>query len=122
MYLFECAAKLEVKQTTSAIAATFLHKVFRNLSNSEYDRFVFAVSCLYLAGKVNNDSAVNIRDVINVSQNTLRRDGSVLNLGSEYWAIRDSIVQTELYIMRALKFDVNVSATTLPHSVSGNFD
>jgi hypothetical protein len=65
-----------------------------------------------------NDDPVKIRDVINVSQITLKKDTPVLQLGAQYWAVRDSIVQTELIIIRALRFDVNVSPNTLPHSVS----
>ncbi len=51
-YLFECGIKLEIKQTTISIAALFFHKVFKNLNTNDYDKLVFAISCLYLAGKV----------------------------------------------------------------------
>lgn len=38
-----------------------------------------------------------------------------LDLGDEYWAMRDGIVQAELLITRMLKFDMNVEH---PHKVS----
>lgn len=38
-----------------------------------------------------------------------------MDLGDEYWAMRDGIVQAELLITRMLKFDMNVEH---PHKVS----
>jgi hypothetical protein len=58
-----------------------------------------------LAGKVKDD-ALKIRDVMNVSYNTLHRGSQPLDLGDQYWSMRDAIVQAELLIMRMLKFQV----------------
>lgn len=62
---------------------------------------------MYLSGKIKDDP-LKIRDVINVSHNTLHRGSPPLELGDEYWNMRDAIVQAELLIMRMLKFEVNV--------------
>lgn len=64
-----------------------------------------ATTCLYLAGKIKDDG-LKIRDVMNVSSNTLHRGSQPLELGDQYWSIRDAIIQAELLIMRTLKFQV----------------
>lgn len=68
---------------------------------------MIAASTLYLAGKVKDDP-LKIRDVINVAHNTLHRGSGPLELGEEYWNMRDAIVQAELLIMRVLKFEVSI--------------
>lgn len=51
---------------------------------------------------------------MNVAENTLHRGSQPLELGDQYWSIRDAIVQAELLIMRMLKFQV---ISTHPHKV-----
>lgn len=110
-YLFECSIKLSFKPLTSATAAILFHKFFKEVKATDYDEYLIAASCLYLAGKI-KDENVRIRDVINVCHNTLHRDSMPLDLGDEYWSIRDAIVQAELAITRMLKYDLNFE---LPH-------
>ena len=43
---------------------------------------------------------------MNVSYSTLHRGSQPLELGDQYWSMRDAIVQAELLIMRMLKFQV----------------
>lgn len=74
---------------------------------------LIASTCLYLAGKVKDDT-LKIRDIMNVSYNTLHRGSQPLDLGDQYWSMRDAIVQAELLIMRMLKFQVT---PTHPHKV-----
>lgn len=74
---------------------------------------LIASTSLYLAGKV-KDEPIKVRDVINVSRNTLHRGSGPLDLGEEYWNMRDAIVQAELLMMRMLKFEVTI---VHPHKV-----
>ncbi|XP_037926804.1 cyclin-Q [Hermetia illucens] len=106
-FLFECAIKLAMKPLTSATAAILFHRFYKEVDASNYDEFLIAAASLYLAGKIKDDP-VKIRDVINVAHNTLNRGSSPLELGDEYWALRDAIVQAELLITRMLKFDLNI--------------
>ncbi|KAL5285208.1 FAM58A family protein [Megaselia abdita] len=110
-YLFECSIKLSMKPLTSATAAILFHRFFKEVKASDYDEYLIAASCLYLAGKI-KDEMIKIRDVINVTHNTLHRDSPPLELGDEYWSIRDAIVQAELLITRMLKYDLSIE---LPH-------
>lgn len=106
-FLFECAIKLSMKPLTSATAAIIFHRFFKDVDSSNYDEFLIASASLYLAGKIKDDP-VKIRDVINVAHNTLNRGSNPLELGDEYWSMRDAIVQAELLITRMLKFDINI--------------
>lgn len=112
-FLVECSVKLHMKPLTSATASVLYHRFFRAASPDDYDAFLVASSCLYLAGKIKDDP-VKIRDVINVSHATLNRGATPLELGEEYWTLRDGIVQAELLITRMLKFDLGV---VHPHKV-----
>ncbi|XP_049815810.1 cyclin-Q isoform X1 [Schistocerca nitens] len=110
-FIFECGVKLEAQPLTIATAAVLFHRFFKETDSSGYDCYLIAATTLYLAGKVKDDP-LKIRDVINVTHNTLHRGSAPLELGDEYWNMRDAIVQAELLIMRMLKFEVTV---THPH-------
>lgn len=78
---------------------------------------MIASTCLYLAGKI-KDEQIKVRDIINVSRNTLHRNTLPLDLKEEYWSMRDAIVQGELLVMRMLKFEVTI---THPHKVTKRY-
>ncbi|XP_067004400.1 cyclin-Q isoform X2 [Anabrus simplex] len=106
-FIFECGMKLDAQPLTIATAAILYHRFFKEADNSGYDSYLIASTTLYLAGKVKDDP-LKIRDVINVTHNTLNRGAAPLELGDEYWNMRDAIVQAELLIMRMLKFEVTL--------------
>ncbi|XP_054278447.1 cyclin-Q [Macrosteles quadrilineatus] len=106
-FIHEIGMKLNASPLVVSTAAVLYHKFFKDADSSNYDRFLIASTCVYLAGKV-KDEPVKVRDVINVSRNTLHRNSVPLDLGDEYWNMRDSIVQGELLVMRMLKFEVTI--------------
>ncbi|GLH00702.1 hypothetical protein R5R35_014625 [Gryllus longicercus] len=106
-FIFECGIKLDAQPLTIATAAILYHRFFKEADSSGYDSYLIAATTLYLAGKVKDDP-LKIRDVINVTHNTLNRGAAPLELGDEYWNMRDAIVQAELLIMRMLKFEVTI--------------
>nr|CAD7589659.1 unnamed protein product [Timema genevievae] len=110
-FIFECGIKLDAQPLTIATAAILFHRFFKEADVGGYDVYLIASTTLYLAGKVKDDP-LKIRDVINVTHNTLHRGSAPLELGDEYWNMRDAIVQAELLIMRMLKFEVTI---THPH-------
>ena len=100
--------KLGAKATTGATALSLFHRY--NLGagpDSTYDRYLIACSCIYLSGKAENDHQ-KLRDVINVTQTTLKKMNEPLDLGDEYYAIREAIVQAELLLLRMINFKVQV--------------
>jgi len=106
-FIFECGIKLKGQPLTIATAAILMHRFFKEVDAANYDCYLIAASTLYLAGKIKDDP-LKIRDIINVSYNTLHRNNEILKIGDEYWNMRDAIVQAELLIMRVLKFEVTI--------------
>ncbi|XP_075723656.1 cyclin Q [Rhipicephalus microplus] len=105
--LFEAGTKLEAKPQTIATAATYFHRFFQECSPDDYDFYLVAATAMYLAGKVEEDS-LKIRDVVNVFHKCSFPLSDPLPLGEEYWCLRDSIVQTELLMLRVLEFRLSV--------------
>jgi len=105
-FIYECGHKLKAHPVTIATAAHMYHRFMRTVESSSYDSYLVGATCLFMAGKV-RDNTFKMRDVINVAHHTLHRDVPPLDLKDEYWARRDAIVQAELLLMRTLQFDVN---------------
>jgi len=107
-FILECGAKLEAEAITISTAASLFHKFCAATSLSDYDPYLLAATCLYLAGKV-EDNHLKLRDVINIVQSVLHRSLEPLPLGDHYWNIRDAIVQSELLLLRMCQFGVKFS-------------
>lgn len=75
---------------------------------------LIAASTIYLAAKV-KDEPVSIRDLVSVVHCTLNRTVEPPEKDSDFWLIRDAIIQAELFITRMLKFDM--TCATHPHKV-----
>ncbi|KAJ8972354.1 hypothetical protein NQ317_008764 [Molorchus minor] len=86
-FVFECGIKLNAQPLTVATAAVIMHRFFREVDPVNYD--CFPPPSTWAA-----------------------RGSSPLEIGDEYWNMRDAIVQAELLIMRILKFEVG---TIHPH-------
>lgn len=106
IFIFECGIKLGCQPQTNTTAAYIFHKFFKEADIKNYDVFLIGSTCLYLASKIKDDP-LKVRDVINVSYNTLYRTSSPLELSDHYWAMRDAILQAELLIMRMIQFQLS---------------
>jgi len=104
-FIFECGKKLDANCVTICTAASLFHKFFQATSISDYDPYLIAGTCLYLAGKV-EDNHLKLRDVINIVCSVLHRSLEPLPLGDQYWNTRDAIVQAELLVLRMCQFGV----------------
>merc|ERR1719285_820582 len=125
-HLMVCATKLSISSATTATACVFFHRFCRECSKQsgsrsrynsvgfppEYDVPLIAATCIYLAGKANEEH-VKIRDILNVTHRTIHKDKPPLEVGDEYWRYREAIVRCELFIIRVLGFNLR---TTLPHT------
>ncbi|CAD5111412.1 DgyrCDS721 [Dimorphilus gyrociliatus] len=112
--LFIREAGLRVRTTVIVIAhaTTLYRKFFSIYSQENYDVYTVAVACLYLSGKVCEES-VRLRDVINVSYKILHPDKEALQLDDTYWKLRESVTKMELQVLRAIEYEVDVD---LPHN------
>ncbi|XP_076357183.1 cyclin-Q-like isoform X3 [Tachypleus tridentatus] len=106
-YIFESGIKLEAKPQVVAMAATLYHRFFEECNPEDYDHYLIAATCLYLAGKV-EENHLKIRDIVNVFHKAVHPQLEPLDLADEYWLLRDSIVQCELLLLRVMKFQVSV--------------
>lgn len=84
----------------------------------KYDSFLFCIqmlgtTVLYMASKA-EESPHKLRDVINVCHRSLHQN-TFLDVGSEYWELRDSLFNCELFLLRVLGFRVS---TENPHKVT----
>lgn len=104
-FILECGAKLEAESLTICTAASLFHKFCQATTLSDYDPYLLAATCLYLAGKV-EDNHLKLRDVINIVHSVLHRTLEPLPLGDQYWNIRDAMVQSELLLLRMCQFGV----------------
>ena len=107
-FIQECGRKLEAESLTICTAASLFHKFSASASLSHYCPYLMSATCLYLAGKV-EDNHLKLRDVINVVQSVLHRSLEPLPLGDQYWNTRDAIVQAELFLLRVCQFSVRFS-------------
>jgi len=62
-FILECGAKLEAEAITISTAASLFHKFCAATSLSEYDPYLLAATCLYLAGKVHMNFKNEANDV-----------------------------------------------------------
>ncbi|CAF0886097.1 unnamed protein product [Adineta steineri] len=102
-YMFECAAKLRLSIVTTASAAVIYHKCSSYLEKTDFDQYTLAATALSLASKYEEEH-VKIRDLINVTYRTLYPDRPYLRISNEYYRLRNTLVDCELFLIRILGF------------------
>lgn len=112
-FIMEAGVKLGMQSIPIATACTIYHKFFCEINLDAYDPYLVAMSSLYLAGKV-EEQHLRTRDIINVSNRYFHPGSEPLELDSRFWALRDSIVQCELLVLRVLRFQVSFQH---PHKI-----
>ncbi|RWS24647.1 cyclin-related protein FAM58A-like protein [Leptotrombidium deliense] len=103
--LFECANKLETKSETWFSAAIYYHTFFKECCCSAvFDKYLVAATCLYLSSKAEEDH-LKLRDIINIFYETIHK--KTLQTLDDYFNLRESIVNCELFVSRVLHFKFN---------------
>ncbi|ORX58598.1 cyclin-like protein [Piromyces finnis] len=125
-YMKKCSDLLKISQQTFSLALTFFHKFnnhykLKNINNQEnqikekiidpeidtpLDNELLCCTCLYLACK-SNEVNRKIRDVINVGYRVQHPEEKTLKIDDNFWKFCNSLVNSELILLRVLKFDVN---------------
>uniref|UniRef100_A0A3B3S0H5 Cyclin-Q n=1 Tax=Paramormyrops kingsleyae TaxID=1676925 RepID=A0A3B3S0H5_9TELE len=98
--------KLGMRSIPVATACALYHRFYQSASLQVYEPYLVAMSAIYLAGKV-EEQHLRTRDIINVCHRYLHAGSEPLDLDSEFWELRDSVVQCELLILRQLNFQVS---------------
>ncbi|KAG7477329.1 hypothetical protein MATL_G00068440 [Megalops atlanticus] len=105
-FIMETGVKLGMHSVPVATACALYHRFFQSANLRVYEPYLVAMSAMYLAGKV-EEQHLRTRDIINVCHRYLHRGSEPLELDSQFWELRDSIVQCELLILRRLNFHVS---------------
>ncbi|XP_052781043.1 cyclin-Q-like [Mya arenaria] len=103
-FIYEAGMKLRMKTIPLSTTCVLYHRFFRENKLDDFDPYLIAATCLYLAGKVEEEQHISLRDVVNVTYRTLNRDKPPLEMGEKYWQYRDSVVNCELFLLRSLQF------------------
>lgn len=103
--LLEAGIKVEAQSVTVATASILCHRFLRKvkMSENEFCPFTIATACLFLAGKL-EENHLKTRDIINVFHRILHPDKKALEIGDDYWDIRDGLGRLELHIVRTLEY------------------
>uniref|UniRef100_A0A3P8TIW5 Cyclin-Q n=1 Tax=Amphiprion percula TaxID=161767 RepID=A0A3P8TIW5_AMPPE len=112
-FIMETGVKLGMRSVPVATACVLYHRFFERVSVQAYEPYLVAMSCVYLAGKV-EEQHIRTRDIINVSHRYFNSGSGPLECDKEFWELRDSVVQCELLILRQLNFHVSFEH---PHQV-----
>ncbi|XP_023693046.1 cyclin-Q [Paramormyrops kingsleyae] len=105
-FIMETGVKLGMRSIPVATACALYHRFYQSASLQVYEPYLVAMSAIYLAGKV-EEQHLRTRDIINVCHRYLHAGSEPLDLDSEFWELRDSVVQCELLILRQLNFQVS---------------
>ncbi|XP_034447882.1 cyclin-Q [Hippoglossus hippoglossus] len=105
-FIMETGVKLGMRSVPVATACVLYHRFFKRVNMRAYEPYLVAMSCLYLAGKV-EEQHIRTRDIINVSHRYFNIGSAPLECDKEFWDLRDSVVQCELLILRQLNFQVS---------------
>lgn len=111
-YVMEAGIKLHLESVTLASACCIYHRFFAECELSNYDPYLIGATAIYLATKV-EEQHVKLRDIINVCYRILHKEETPLEVGKQYWELRDSLVNCELLLVRMLKYNPKIG--DLPH-------
>uniref|UniRef100_A0A3P9LGX1 Cyclin-Q n=1 Tax=Oryzias latipes TaxID=8090 RepID=A0A3P9LGX1_ORYLA len=106
-FIMEIGVKLGMHSIPVATACVLYHRFFKRVCLREYEPYLVAMSCVYLAGKV-EEQHIRTRDIVNVSHRYFNKGSAPLECDKEFWELRDSVVQCELLILRQLGFHVSI--------------
>ena len=80
---------------------------------------MIATASIYLSIKVEEEDHIKLRDIINVAFRTKHPDLNPLEINEQYWSLRNSVIQTELLLVRVLSFKLEFEH---PHKASGQIN
>jgi cyclin T len=112
-YIQHVGQRLRMPQLTIATAIVFYHRFYLNNSYEQYDRFVIANTCLFLAGKV-EETPKKLKDVVIESykaQHQKQDEPHVVVPGEsskEFWEIKEHVLVSERILLQSLGFDLSV--------------
>ncbi|MFH4981617.1 hypothetical protein AB6A40_008326 [Gnathostoma spinigerum] len=108
VFVIETGIKLEANNVTICSAVVLTHRVLRKSVSEGLCPYTAASACILLAAKVEEDSSVRIRDVLNIAYSVLHPDDPMLEIGEKLWAMRNGLARMEYIVLRILRFKLKV--------------
>jgi len=109
--IFTASEKLEYPAWEASRAAVLVHKYIAyfgsiEIRSSDQRELIFLASVLFLCGKA-SENIRSIRDVINVVRRCKGLDIDSLETGDAYDRLRDSVLEQEQIVLRAVALDLD---------------
>ncbi|KAG8002411.1 Cyclin-related protein FAM58A, partial [Nibea albiflora] len=89
-FIMDTGVKLGMRSVPVATACVLYHRFFEHVNMHSYEPYLVAMSCVYLAGKV-EEQHIRTRDIINVSHRYFNSGSAPLECDKEFWDLRDSV-------------------------------
>ncbi|XP_077645778.1 cyclin-Q [Lonchura striata] len=109
----EAGVKLGLGSAALATACSSFHALAAAAPGLARERLLAAAAALFVAAKAQGTPR-RARDVLNVTLRCLQPGSPPPALDGNFWALRDSLVQCELLLLRALRFRLPLAH---PHKV-----
>ncbi|TMW63496.1 hypothetical protein Poli38472_002437 [Pythium oligandrum] len=107
LFIRKCAQSLLLDATTTATAVVLTQQFFAHGSKPEWDDRVIAGACVFLATK-SCEVPRTLRSVVNVVHAVKNDTTEPLGADQEYSDLKNSLINAEQTVLRALQFDVDV--------------
>uniref|UniRef100_A0A674GJE7 Cyclin N-terminal domain-containing protein n=1 Tax=Taeniopygia guttata TaxID=59729 RepID=A0A674GJE7_TAEGU len=102
-FIMEAGVKLGLGSAALATACSSFHALAAAAPALAQERFLVAAAALFVAAKAQGTPR-RARDVLNVTLRCLHPGSPPPALDGNFWGLRDSLVQCELLLLRALRF------------------
>lgn len=103
-FIMEAGVKLGLGSVALATACGTFHRFCRAAGpRAPHDPHLVAAAAIGLAAKAQG-TPLRARDILNVTHRCLHPGVPPLGLDAEFWALRDSLLQCELWVLRVLRF------------------
>uniref|UniRef100_A0A674GP10 Cyclin N-terminal domain-containing protein n=1 Tax=Taeniopygia guttata TaxID=59729 RepID=A0A674GP10_TAEGU len=112
-FIMEAGVKLGLGSAALATACSSFHALAAVAPALAQERFLVAAAALFVAAKAQGTPR-RARDVLNVTLRCLHPGSPPPALDGNFWGLRDSLVQCELLLLRALRFRLPLAH---PHKV-----
>ncbi|CAK9290988.1 unnamed protein product [Gordionus sp. m RMFG-2023] len=102
-FIIDVGSKLGLRYDTIATGVVYFHRFYMQYSFMDFDKYVLAACCLFLAGKV-EETPKKIKDIIKVSKSILTED-EYSHFGEDP---KDELMTLERILLQTIRFDFNV--------------
>ena len=104
-HIQHAGARLELPAVCVGTACTYLHRFYSIVDFFEFDPFVVARTCVFLASKAEEKSK-RVRDVVNVCYRLHHPTKEAIQVSKEFWTLKNETLDMEKILLRVLGFEL----------------